>query len=261
MPRGKSAEYTAPAAIVGLAAAFPGVLPPRAHGSGARIIGSTHDEFVTPSFPPSKPAGETQTVAPCGHHLVLASGGEENGQAPGRGLDKSLAPEVVDDLEFTAVVRPPAPIEVERQRYAPLTAPARLIDVARVTRPGRIPRVVHLQLEQAEKGFTIQSEPHLLERTEQLTLRGQERFGQPADRIAANIRSSQRPPLSADARGYEVAPLPPRVGTTDQLVHLRLRQESIADGDSVAAEFGLQALRTLQTRERLAMQPAVNRHF
>src|SRR5580692_3265891 len=99
------------------------------------------------SFPPSKPAGEAQTVAPRGHHLVLASGGEKDRQTSGRGLNVPVTPEVIDDLELTAVAHPPAPIEVKHQRYAPLTAPARLIDVARVAGPRRVPRVMHLEFE------------------------------------------------------------------------------------------------------------------
>src|SRR5260370_32929813 len=93
--------------------------------------------------------------------------------------------------------------------------------MARVAGAGRIPSVVQLQLEQPEPGFAIQLQAQSLELLQQCLLRRPQRWGDPANGIAANVLAALQASVAADTGCVEITACTAQARTIRQRAALR----------------------------------------
>ena len=98
---------------------------------------------------------------------MLAARREKAHQPPGKRRDIPMTALRIEDAQLALRRRSPLIVQVQNQRHLSLRAAARLIDMAGVTRPRRIPGVVQFEIEQSEQAFTIELEAQSLELAEQ----------------------------------------------------------------------------------------------
>jgi hypothetical protein len=131
-----------------------------------------------------------------------------------------------------AVVRLPVRIEIQHERYLPLGAAVRLIDVAGVGSARRIAGVVQFQLEQPQQQITVELQTQLFEPVEQHALAGRERLAQPAGEISADDLPALLRAWAADARRREIPARLARVRTFPQRLHLIRRRKPVSNRDA-----------------------------
>ena len=109
--------------------------------------------------------------------------------------------------------------------------------MARISRPGRIPRVVNLEIKEAQIGALIQAQPQLLECAENLRLGGTERPAQPTYQIAPNFLAALQACVRTDARLEKLTAGAAQLGALGESADVGRRQEILTDRDTVGAQF------------------------
>src|SRR5271168_3295645 len=104
----------------------------------------------------AEPAADAPSIAARRQHRVLATLAEKAHQPAGNRLD--IAKSIVrrEDPQRPSGKRLPLGVQVQRQRYLALRTAPRLIQMARISQAGRIPRIVQLQLEQPQVCLAVQ---------------------------------------------------------------------------------------------------------
>jgi hypothetical protein len=78
---------------------------------------------------------------------MLTTLGEKSHEPAADRIDVPIRPRREEAAQRSPIRGPPILIEIQDQRDPPMTAAARLIDMAAVSRTCRIPRVVQLEIE------------------------------------------------------------------------------------------------------------------
>ena len=94
---------------------------------------------------------------------MFATRRQETDEPTREGFDVTVTPIGIEDPQLPAGLRLPCVIQIQDQRDPALIFAPQLIDVWRVARSWRIPRIVHLEIEQPQEPVAVQIEAQLLE--------------------------------------------------------------------------------------------------
>lgn len=193
---------------------------------------------------PPKPATQAQAALMRRQHRVFTPRRDEAHEPPPHGFDVPELRGRAKQSKLPTGARMPGFIQIEDQRHDPLILSAQLIHVRRIARAGRVPGIVHLQLLEPEKSVAIQLQPQLIQIACQRALLREQRFGQPACQIAANLFAPPGLEAGADARGGEFTKAPAPRCARDQPADSSRRNEPVLNTEAVGKQRVPQCGRT-----------------